>query len=356
MMIASSVYKLYSAFAESKISGFTIPAINLRTLTFDTASIIFRLAMKKNIGPFIFEIAPSEMEYTKQCPNDFSADILKAAEAENYQGPIFIQGDHFHVEKDIGKIKTLLKDSIEAGFYNIDIDASSLELTENYKITALLTRYIRSIQPKNITIAIGAEVNHIGGANTTIGEFEQFIEGYSSEIKTMNVLGISKISIQTGSSHGGTPLADGSLAQVHIDFDLIKKIGDLAKNKYHLAGVVQHGASTLPMECFDEFQKNNTLEIHLSTGLQNIVFDHLPSDLKEKMYQWISGNYHDEELTREQLIYKERKRSLGQFKDDILSLSKDEKQPILENLEAFLYNIFERLNIFNTDRLIKNYI
>jgi len=40
-----------------------------------------------------------------------------------------------------------------------------------------------------------------------------------------------------------------------------------------MGGAVQHGASTLPDDMFDLFPKKGTMEVHLATGFQNIIFD-----------------------------------------------------------------------------------
>ena len=48
-------------------------------------------------------------------------------------------------------------------------------------------------------------------------------------------------------------MPDGTLAQVAIDFDVLKRLGELARKKYGLRGVVQHGASTLPDSAFHKF-------------------------------------------------------------------------------------------------------
>ena len=91
----SSIHEFYMARGKGEFSGFTVPAINLRSLTYDLARAIFRVAKKNNSGAFIFEIAKSEMGYTAQPPVEYSAVILAAAIKEGHTGPVFIQGDHF---------------------------------------------------------------------------------------------------------------------------------------------------------------------------------------------------------------------------------------------------------------------
>jgi len=374
----ASTHRLYQAFASGKITGFTVPAVNIRTLTYDIARTIFKIAIEKNIGSIIFEIARSEIKYTNQRPEEYAAAILAAAVVEGYQGPVFLQGDHYQFktsvyqqnpQEEIKKIKDLIKESVEAGFYNIDIDASTLvDLTkpnlddqqkENYQMTALMTEYIREIEPKNVIVSIGGEIGHIGGKNSTVAEFEAFMKGYLKEIQNKKIPGISKVSVQTGTTHGGIPLPDGTIASVKLDFNVLKDIGKVAREKYNLGGPVQHGASTLPIELFDQFPKVGTLEIHLATGVQNIVYDYMPKKLKDEIGNWIKINLKDEwkeGMTEEQFIYKTRKKALGPFKKQIWSLSEKERKQILTILEKEFSLIFEKLNIINKKGVVEQYL
>ncbi len=94
----SSINSFYEARGKEEFpANFTVPAINLRGLTFDLAKSIFRVAKRNNSGAFIFEIAKSEIGYTHQRPLEYSAVILAAAIKEGFRGPVFIQGDHFQV-------------------------------------------------------------------------------------------------------------------------------------------------------------------------------------------------------------------------------------------------------------------
>ena len=63
-IIPSSIQSFYEARAKENLIRFTVPAINLRTLTFDLAKAVFRAAKKINAGAFVFEIARSEIGYT----------------------------------------------------------------------------------------------------------------------------------------------------------------------------------------------------------------------------------------------------------------------------------------------------
>src|SRR4030067_1730986 len=181
----SSIQGIYEARARNEYKGMTVPAMNIRGLTYDDARTIFKTAIKKNAKAFIFEIAKSEIDYTEQRPEEYTSAILAAAIKEGFKGPVFIQGDHFQVsaskfQKDssgeIKKLKDLIREAVEAGFYNIDIDASTIvDLSKNsvkeqqrlnYEITAELCSYIRSIEPSGITVSVGGEIGEVGGKNT----------------------------------------------------------------------------------------------------------------------------------------------------------------------------------------------
>src|SRR5215208_7510220 len=78
--ISTSIYPFYSAIGRGEIDPkFTVPAFNIRALTYDTARAVFRVAMRHNVGPFLFEIARSEIGYTEQRPAEYAACILAAA-------------------------------------------------------------------------------------------------------------------------------------------------------------------------------------------------------------------------------------------------------------------------------------
>ena len=65
---AASIQDLYMARGRGETHGFTVPAINVRGMSYDTARAIFRTAIKLEAGAFILEIARSEIAYTDQRP------------------------------------------------------------------------------------------------------------------------------------------------------------------------------------------------------------------------------------------------------------------------------------------------
>lgn len=369
----ASIDPFYTAVGNGQIKPtFTVPAINLRTLTYDTARNIFSVARKKDVGCFIFEIARSEITYTDQIPLEFSGTIMGAAVTAGWKGPVFIQGDHYQVNltkynqnpyKEIGAIKELIFNSVKAGVYNIDTDCSTLvDLKKpatadqqylNALITAHLTDYVRMIQPRGIQVSVGAEIGEIGGKNSTVEELDAFMTVYKDLVKSSRI--ISKMSVQTGAVHAGEPLPNGSLAKLDIDFNVLRKLSEASRDKYYLAGAVQHGASTTPFpSAFDEFVQAGTIEVHLATLFQNIFYDKMPMSLKEEIYAWISNNLESErkdDQTDAQFFYKTRKKALGPFKKKILNLPYNTRNDISASIAQSIGDMFDVLKVNNTREL-----
>lgn len=372
----ASINQFYLARGQGKVpNNFTVPAINLRTLTYDLAKAIFRVAKKNRTGAFIFEIAKSEMGYTNQPALEYTSVILAAAIKEGWTGPVFIQGDHFQLnhknftanpDKEIDGIRAIILQAMEAGFYNIDIDSSTLvdlskdnidsEQKHNYEVCARLTNFIRQNQPRGIEVSVGGEIGEVGARNSTAEDLRAFMAGYLRKLRKGRC-GISKISIQTGTSHGGVILPDGTMAKVKLDFDTLRNLSKIAREEYGLAGAVQHGASTLPAEAFGKFPEAGTAEVHLATEFQNMVYEskHFPKELKDRIYEWLKktlGPERKPDQTEEQFLYSTRKKALGAFKKDIMGLSPKTRDAIAKEIEEKFEFLFEKLNAGNNADLV----
>jgi len=350
----ASIQGLYEAAGRGAYHNKTVPAINIRGMTYQVARAVFRAALKHEVGAFIFELARSEMGYTKQKPAEYVTCVLAAAIKEGFQGPVFIQGDHF----------------VSAGFYNIDIDASTLvdlekesleqQQEENCRVTAEMTRFIRSIEPEGVTVSVGGEIGEVGKQNSTVEDLRVFMSGYRAHTG-LDIKGISKISVQTGTTHGGVVLPDGAIASVELDFDTLKVLSKIAREEYGMGGAVQHGASTLPDEAFHLFPEIGTAEIHLATGFQNIIYDspHFPQELTQRINQHLLQQYSDERKsgdTEEQFLYKTRKKAFGDFKKETWDIPSDNLKGIVDALEERFTQLFQKLIVVNTVGLVKKYV
>ena len=383
----ASIHDLYMAGGEGAYANATAPAINVRTMTYDVARTILRAAQATDNKIVLFEIARSEMGYTEQRPAEYAVNVLAAAIKEGHQGPVFIQGDHFQAsaknyasdpEKEIKSVHDLAKEAIAAGFYNIDVDASTLVDIElptlaeqqavNYQRTAELTRFIREHEPEGVTVSIGGEIGEVGTQNSTVEDLTAFMEGYQPELARLGeeagapLQGISKISVQTGTSHGGVPLADGTVADVKVDFDTLAKLSRAAREEYGIGGAVQHGASTLPEEAFGRFAEANAIEVHLATAFQNLIYEsgYFPEQLKADLYAHLAANHADERKegqTDAQFYYTTRKKGFGPFKQQLWDLPEETRQGIMGDLQPTFELIMRKLGVEGSaalvDRIVK---
>jgi len=381
--LPASIHDFYIAGGRGDWKNQTTPAINVRGMVYDTARAVVRAAQKNNAKQFIFEIARSEMGYTDQRPEEYATVVLAAALREGHRGPLFIQGDHFQInaksygedaDKEISGLRKLIDEAIAAGFYNIDIDSSTIvDLSKptvpeqqrlNYERCAELTAYIRAHQPAGVMVSVGGEIGEVGGKNSTVEDLDAFMEGYIRTLGELgeDLVGISKISVQTGTSHGGVVLPDGSIANVSVDFETLGELSKAARERYHLGGAVQHGASTLPEIAFNRFSEANACEVHLATGFQNIIYDSdsFPSELRDEIYAWLVENRAGErtpKMTDAQFYYTTRKRGFGPFKQPVWDMAESVRGSIATELEERFDLIFKRLNVVDTagqvDRLVK---
>ncbi len=377
--VSSSIAGLYAARGRGEVRGFTVPAVNIRGMAYDMARALFRAMKSTGAAATVFELARSEMGYTFQEPAEIAAVVLAAAIAEDYHGPVFIQGDHFQAnarkfatdpEGEAQALEQLIRDAIAAQFYCIDIDASTLvdlsfhatrdQQRPNSQLTARLARLVRELEPEGVEVSIGGEIGEVGKDNSTVEELTEYVDGFR-DIVGPDFVGISKVSVQTGTSHGGVPLPDGTIASVAIDFETLRELSRVSRERYGMAGAVQHGASTLPDELFNRFPEVETAEIHLATGFQNLLMDHtsFPSDLLQEMRDWARATLADEAKEGEtdiQFFYKTRKKAWGPFKQQTWDLPADIREQLGKDLQSKFEFLIGQLNAGGMEERTRKYV
>ncbi len=377
-ILPASILSLYKARGRGEVGGFTVPAINVRMLSYDTARAAMAAARELDAGAVIFEIARSEMGYTEQRPAEYGAVLLAAAIRESWTGPFFLQGDHFQTnpkkmkdkpESEIRAIETLIEEAIPAGFFQIDIDTSTLvdlsrptleaQQDVNATLCARFTKFIREREPKEMPISVGGEIGEVGKENSTPEEFRAYMSVYQKALD--GIEGIAKVSVQTGSSHGGVVAPDGSVERVAIDFNVLKSISKVAREEYGMAGAVQHGASTLPPEYFGHFPDHDCAEIHLATDFMNTVYDHpaFPDPLRREIERWLDTNAVEERKkgeTQAQFLYRTRKKAIGPYKERVWNLPMGARESIRETLEEKFRFLFKTLRVDGSRAMVSKYV
>jgi fructose/tagatose bisphosphate aldolase len=376
---SASIQDLYKARSRGEYEGMTVPAINLRAQTFDMARVILETAKKNDSAAVIFELARSEQTYTFQRVFEFATSILAGAIAAGWKGPVFIQGDHYQfnmkkyqadAEKMTEEIRKACRDAIAAGYRNIDIDSSTLvdlalptidaQQHENYARAAELTALIRTLEIDGVTVSVGGEIGEVGKKNSTTDELKAYLDGYRKELdaRASGAVGLSKVSVATGTSHGGVPLPGGGVADVALDFGVITELSEVART-YGLSGVVQHGASTLPDDMFHKFPATGCAEIHLATGFQNALFEHpaFPAEMHKAIEEWVFANCQDERKegqTDIQFVYTGRKKAIGPFKRQLWDLAT--KDEIIASQAAKVDFLFKQLGTPGSRALVEKYV
>ena len=139
--------------------------------------------------------------------------------------------------------------------------------------------------------------------------------------------GLSKISVQSGTSHGGVVLADGSIADVKLDLDTLELLSKVAREEYGLAGAVQHGASTLPDDGVQQLPADARRPRSISRRTSRTCCTTTSrTALRDEIYEWLRDNAKDERKATdsdEQFFYKTRKKALGPFKRQLWDLPAD---------------------------------
>ena len=354
----------------------TVPALNLRTLTYDMACAVFSAAHQRDAGAVIFELARSEIDYTDQSPEEYVAAVLAAAIKTGHEGPVFFQGDHFQVhaalyaaspDAEIAAVEGLIRRAIRAGFYNIDVGAAALvdyecdslgeQFAPNGAVSAHLARVVREVEPEGTCVAIGAQVSPPWGRNSRLSDVHTFLGSFRSHFSD-DMHGLDKISVHAGTTHGGTVLPDGSIAKVAVDFDLLRQMAEVLRAEYDLAGVVQYGVSTLPVPVLHKFSEAQICEIHLATGFQNSLFEHpaFPAALRREMYAYVDRAFSAnrmEGMSDAQFYYLERKRALGHFKRELWGLDSAIRSLLRSTWEHQIGAVFDQLNLANSADLVR---
>jgi fructose-bisphosphate aldolase, class II len=203
----------------------------------------------------------------------------------------------------------------------------------------------------------------VGGKNSDVHELRAYMDGFDRTLARLapGKPGLSKISVQTGTSHGGVVLPDGTIADVTIDFETLRVLSVEARERYGMAGAVQHGASTLPDAAFGKFPAIETAEIHLATAFQSLLFDHpaLPAAFRAQLYAWLREHAAGERKagqTDEQFFYTARKKAIGPFKREWWDLPAEVRATLGAALEKQFAFLLDTLRVTGTAALVARFV
>ena len=380
----TSIHDLYMAMGRGEAGGFTVPAINVRAMAYDTARAVIRSAKELNAGAFIFEIARSEIGYTEQRPHEYVAVVLAAALREGFTGPLFIQGDHVQTnakkfsspdrDRELDTLRALIKEEIAAGFFNIDIDTSTLvDLSKptldeqqevNVAMAAEFAAFIRQNEPRGRHGVGRRRDRRSRGQELRRARAARVHGRVQPQARRSRRFTRRPEQDQRADGHGPRRIRQRRRDGPNRREDRRQNArGAVAycPQGVRTGGAVQHGASTLPLDAFDAFPRVGACEIHLATDFQNMVYEHprFPAELKAEMYAWLRENATEERKpkdTEEQFIYKARKKAIGPFKQRMWSISDDARSAIGRSLEERFTFLMKQLRIENTVDAVRKFV
>ena len=119
-------------------------------------------------------------------------------------------------DKEIDGLRALIKEEIAAGFFNIDIDTSTLvDLTKptlpeqqevNVQLAADFTAFIREHEPRGVTVSVGGEIGEVGGKNSDVHELHAYMDGFNAALKAARRIARRPEQDQRADRHGARRL------------------------------------------------------------------------------------------------------------------------------------------------------
>ena len=312
----ASIHDLYMAMGRGDAGGFTVPAINVRAMAYDTARAVIRVGEEaerrrvhlrdRAVGNRLHRAAAARIRgdraRARRCAK---ASPARSSSRAITSRPTRRSTTARSATRSSTTLRALIKEEIAAGFYNIDIDTSTLvdldkpTLAEQQEVNVTLAAdfaaFIREHEPQGVTVSVGGEIGEVGGKNSDVHELHAYMDGFNREAEGARRAARRPEQDQRADRHGARRLRQrrrhACAPTSKIDLKTLEELSRVARKDYGLGGAVQHGASTLPPEAFDAFPRVGACEIHLATDFQNMVYEHpqFPAELKAEMYAWCAS-------------------------------------------------------------------
>lgn len=292
--------------------NFAVLACNIRHPLIMRACLEAAFQLK---SPIILEIAESEQAYCDWSPEQVAEDVLVAIEVcthyFGYRVPVGLHLDH--VQKD----ESLIGRAVKAGFRSALLDLSRFSDQENYLRCANQAQILHA---QNVSLEI--EQGCIGFAKDLPHDVAQLYVSVDQAVAAVDAVHPDALAIAVGNGHGlyaETP---------HIGFDRIKEVASALRSTE--TPLVLHGGSGLSLEVFSHAVASGINKVNYATALSDVLFAHLPANLLAQINQ----------AAAEQNV--EQRKVLGQFKDVIRTMPKENKQAVHEVIVA---NVSELISV-----------
>ncbi len=294
----SAIYNLKELLTPAYKNNFAVLACNIRHPLIMRACLEAAFQLK---APIILEIAESEQAYCNWSPEQVAEEVLVAIEVcSHYFGYRIPVGLHLdHVQKD----ESLIARAIKAGFRSTLLDLSRLSDQENH---ARCAHQAQILHAQNVSLEI--EQGCIGFAKDLPHDVSQLYVTVDQAVAAVDAVHPDALAIAVGNGHGlyaETP---------HIGFDRIKEVAQALRGTE--TPLVLHGGSGLSLEVFSQAVASGINKVNYATALSDFLFAHLPANLLAQIDQ----------AAEQQKV--EQRKVLGQFKDMIRDMPKENKQAV----------------------------
>ncbi|AOR23307.1 class II fructose-bisphosphate aldolase [Clostridium taeniosporum] len=205
-------------------------------------------------SPIILQIAEVRLKHS---PLDIVGSTMVKA-AEKAKVPVAVHFDH-------GLTVDNIKKALSLGFTSVMIDGSSLELSENIKITSLVEKLARYYGA-----AVEGEIGHVGGSEDGSEDVEIEVTNIEDAKKFISDTNIDALAVAIGNSHGvykGKP---------RLRFDVLTKLNDNLN-----IPLVLHGGSGISESDFRKCATMGIRKINIATATFNNVKDSVRNLNKE---------------------------------------------------------------------------
>ena len=378
---SASIHDLYMARARGEVSGFTVPAINIRAQTFDMARITFETATQFDVGAVILELARSEQTYTFQRPIDYATSVLAGAIAAGWRGPVFLQGDHYQFnakkyaadpEAMTEEIRRACRLAVDAGYRNIDIDSSTLvdlslptvdeQQRANYERAAELTALIRTLEADGVTISVGGEIGEVGKENSNEAELRAYLDGLPARARSTGA-GRDR-HLQGERPDRARPMAAPCCRTARSDRPPSTSRSTRSSASSPVASTgspapCSTGRRRCPTSCSITSATSRPPRSISPPGFQNALYEHpaFPQELHREIEAWCFANALDErkpDQTDQQFVYTTRKKALGPFKRQLWELPT--RDAILADQAKKIGFLFRELGVDGSRSMVDRYV
>ena len=274
------------------------PAINIRAQTFDMARTMFEAAAaaRRRHGHLRARHAASRPTRTS-ARSTTRPRSSPGRSPRTGTAPVFIQGDHYQFnakkyaadpEAMTEEIRRACRLAIDAGYRNIDIDSSTLvDLSKPTLDEQQRENYVRGGRAdgadphaRDATASRSASAARSARSATRTRRSRSSrptstATGASCDARQPGAAGISKVSVQTGTSHGGVPLARRRRrrGQARLRGPRASSARSRARSTAWRAPC-STARRRCPTSCSTASRRSRRAEIHLATGFQNALYEH----------------------------------------------------------------------------------